>query len=89
MDGNRERVLRAHAELADLVERDTYTSAMKARMLNLVDDPGLTRTNESADARLRMIRGAFLRRSRSGEVAVVANGRADWIGWFELKTETE
>ena len=35
---------------------------------------------------LRKIRGQLLRRPQSGPVEVVAEGRASWVGWIELKT---
>ncbi len=37
---------------------------------------------------LRKIRGDFIKRSRNnGPVEIIANGRADWVGWVELKME--
>src|SRR6478752_4808610 len=34
-----------------------------------------------------MYRGKLLKRPKTGPVLVVADGRGDWIGWLEIKTE--
>lgn len=80
-------VLAAQAELNALFEEPVYTDPVQARMLELLQTLGLQRSDDSAYVRLRKIRGQLLRRPRSGPVQVVARGRADWIGWVELKTE--
>ena len=36
---------------------------------------------------MRQVRGHLVKRPRAGGVEVVANGRADWVGWVELTTE--
>ena len=80
-------VLRAQAELTPLFEEPVYTPAIKARILELLTILGLERADDSEFVRLRKIRGQLLRRPRSGPVEVVADGRGDWIGWIEFKTE--
>ena len=80
-------VLAAQAEVNALLEEPVYTDAAKARILELLATLGLQRSDDSEFVRLRKIRGQLLRRPRSGSVQVVAAGRADWIGWVELKTE--
>lgn len=80
-------VLAAQAEVNQLFELPTYDVKTKARMLTLLATLGLERSDESEFVRLRKIRGRLLRRPRTGPVEVVADGRADWIGWAELKTE--
>jgi endonuclease/exonuclease/phosphatase family metal-dependent hydrolase len=80
-------VLAAQAELNQLFELPAYGAPTKARMLTLLATLGLERSDESEFVRLRKIRGRPLRRPRTGPVEVVADGRADWIGWAELKTE--
>jgi len=81
-------ILAAAAELNKLMEEDTYTEARKARMLELIEELGLTRKDEGPFVWLRRIRGQFLRRPRdNSEVTIVASGRASWIGWLEHKTE--
>lgn len=83
-------VLDAHAEINTLFEQATYTDADKARMLALLDQLGMLNDNEGPFVRLRKIRGQLIRRprDRSKPRKIVAQGREDWIGWVELKTET-
>lgn len=80
-------VLDAVAELTDLLERPVYGPAEKTRILQLLDILSLTEADETRFVRLRRNRGALLRRPKTGPVEVVANGRADWIGWVELVDE--
>ncbi|MEL6451598.1 MAG: endonuclease/exonuclease/phosphatase family protein [Pseudomonadota bacterium] len=82
-------VLAAHSELNTLFEKPVYTAADKARMLTLLDDLGMLNSNEGRFVRLRKIRGQIIRRprDRSQPREIVADGRSDWIGWVELRTE--
>jgi len=80
--------VKAVAELNGLFEKDRYTAANKARMLALLKQLGLLRSDQSKFVHLRKIRGALLKRPTSGAaVEVVAEGREDWIGWVEHRTE--
>ena len=81
------KVLAAAADLTALLEEPVYDPAAKERILQLLTVLGLERGDDSEFVRLRKIRGQLVRRPRSGPVQVVADGRADWIGWIELKTE--
>src|SRR6185503_5024004 len=42
---------------------------------------------KNALVQLQKIRGQLFRRPQNGPVEVVAKGRGDWIGWFELRRE--
>lgn len=86
-------VLRAHARINELFEREVYTAAAKAEMLLLLKELKLLRddgdaTRRSTFAILRRIRGRLLRRPRNdpdgSQVTVVASGRASWTGWVDL-----
>lgn len=79
--------LDAHAELNKLFEKVVYSAADKQRMLKLLGDHGLLKTDEGPLLILRKVRGKLLNRPRTGTVTVQASGRDDWIGWIELKTE--
>ncbi len=79
-------VLDAFAELNRLFGLPVYDVAAKARMLALMGELGILRGDEGRFVRLRRIRGRLVRRPRSGPPEIVARGRADWIGWAELKT---
>jgi endonuclease/exonuclease/phosphatase family metal-dependent hydrolase len=88
-------VLSAQAEFNTLIGKDVYGVADKARMLELLKVLAILTTDESPLVFLRKMRGSFLRRPfikgtrkvDADAVVVVANGRTDWIGWVELKTE--
>lgn len=80
-------ILAAHARVNELIQNDPYSEADKAEMLTLLEQLGLLRSDTARYVRLRKIRGAFLRRAKTGEVSVVATGRTSWIGWVELITE--
>lgn len=84
-----EGVLEAHSELNSLFEKDVYSDADKARMLILLEELGMLNDNDGRFVRLRKIRGQIIRRprDRTKPREIVAKGRADWIGWIELKTE--
>ncbi len=82
-------VLDAHAEINTLFEKDSYSAADKARMIELLEALGLLNDNDGPFVRLRKIRGQLIRRPRDRSLPreIVADGRQDWIGWVELKTE--
>lgn len=81
-------VLDAHANLNKLFEKETYSSADKKRMLGLIEELGMLKRDEGPFTRIRKIRGRLITRPRnkSKPIAIVANGRSDWIGWCELRT---
>lgn len=79
--------LDAHAELNKLFENVAYSAADKARILKLLGEHGLLKTDDGPLLILRKLRGKLLNRPRTGAVTVAANGRDDWIGWVELKSE--
>jgi endonuclease/exonuclease/phosphatase family metal-dependent hydrolase len=80
-------VLAPHARFNELVQRETYDDATKAELLEQLAALGLLRSDRGTYATLRKVRGRFVIRRRNGETAVVASGRADWVGWAELTTE--
>jgi endonuclease/exonuclease/phosphatase family metal-dependent hydrolase len=79
--------LAAYAELNDLFQREAYDDGTKKRMIQLLDQLNILRDDNSEFVRLRKIRGRLLYRPRNKPVEVVADGRASWIGWIELKTQ--
>lgn len=81
-------VLAAHAELNALLQCVDYTVGGRSeRVLELLDELGVLKSDEGPYVRLRKIRGRLVKRSRAGSVTLAASGRADWIGWVELKKE--
>jgi endonuclease/exonuclease/phosphatase family metal-dependent hydrolase len=81
----RREVLAAHARISDLFERSSY-AGVEDEILAQLGVLGLLRSDDGPYAVLRKVRGQLVRRPRSGPVVLVAKGRADWVGWIELKT---
>jgi len=86
-DDTARRVLADIADLNALFEWGNYTERRRQRMLDLIVDLGLTRSDRGPFALLRQIRGRVIRRGAGGPT-IVASGRDDWVGWVEAKTET-
>lgn len=74
----------AHALLNILFSKAAYGPKEKLRMVELLEVLGLGNSDESGIAILRQNHGRLLKRA-DGVATVVVNGRADWIGWVELK----
>jgi endonuclease/exonuclease/phosphatase family metal-dependent hydrolase len=81
----RRRILAAHARVSDLLDLPSY-AGVEDDILAQLDILGVLDSDEGAFVRLRKVRGQLLRRPRRGPVVVVAEGRAAWVGWVELKT---
>lgn len=81
----RKKVLGAHARISELFEMTSYAGC-REEILSLLESLGLSAADEGPFARLRKLRGTLVRRPDSGPVELVASGRADWVGWVELKT---
>jgi endonuclease/exonuclease/phosphatase family metal-dependent hydrolase len=80
-------VLERFGRLSALLGEQDYPPAAKAEMARLMLELGLERSDESPFVRLRRNRGALLRRPKTGGLEIVADGRAEWVGSLELKTE--
>ena len=76
-----------HAELNTIVEKDSYNPRDKQRLLALDDVYHFSSLNAPSNSYvvLNRVRGQLYARARTGTVTVVAGGRADWTGWFELR----
>ena len=80
-------ILEKFAELNSLIEEPSYTDAIKARMLGLIGDLGLAKSDEAKFVILRQTRGALVKRRTVRGPEIAASGRADWVGWLEMRTE--
>jgi endonuclease/exonuclease/phosphatase family metal-dependent hydrolase len=80
----RRSVLAAQARVSELLESPDYAGT-EAQILEQLGRLGLLDSDDGPFARLRSLRGRLLRRPRTGPVALAAQGRADWVGWVELK----
>src|SRR5687767_5839642 len=85
-----EQVLQDYANISDLIQKEQYSMNDKQEMLNIMKrNSGLATKGESKHIILREIRGKFLKKQQANRPAeIIANGRNEWIGWFELKRET-
>lgn len=81
------RIVKQEAELNALLQKQEYKTADKKKILELLKALGLLKTDEGPFVILRRIRGQLIKRPRNnGPIEIVANGRADWVGWVEHKT---
>lgn len=81
------QIIKKEAELNALFEKPVYSAANKRRMLELMDELGILKTDEGPYVILRKIRGKnFIKRPRNGTPEIIADGRGDWVGWVEMKT---
>lgn len=80
--------LHAFQSLNTVLAKPKYKGNDKAKILALLDELGLTKADDGGPfAVLRQNHGRLLRRRAGATPEVVANGRADWIGWLELTKE--
>jgi endonuclease/exonuclease/phosphatase family metal-dependent hydrolase len=80
-------ILAEYSRLNKLLMEPEYTSAKKTAILESLDRLGLSKSDNSEYAILRQNHGQLVKRPRTGSPEIVAEGRDDWIGWVELKTE--
>jgi len=80
-------VLELYQSLNSLLQKPVYTSSDKVKILDRLKKTGLDDSDTGEFVVLRQNRGRLIKRPRSGPPQIVANGRGDWIGWIELRTE--
>lgn len=80
-------ILEKFSALNQLFEERVYTNEIKSSMLELMKELNLEKTNESKFVILRTNRGQLVKHSRFTGTSITANGRDDWAGWLELKSE--
>jgi hypothetical protein len=80
-------ILTEYSRLNNLLMEPEYTTK-KSAILESLDRLGLLESDNSHYAILRQNHGKLLKRPRDGSPEIVAEGRGDWIGWVELKTES-
>jgi endonuclease/exonuclease/phosphatase family metal-dependent hydrolase len=79
-------VLSAYGRVASLLEEPTYTSAIRKKIVAGLKDLGLAKSDEAKFVVLRQNRGRLVKRTAAGP-QIAAGGRADWVGWLELKMQ--
>jgi endonuclease/exonuclease/phosphatase family metal-dependent hydrolase len=79
------KILQDFQELNDLISRATYTTATKKKLLTIMDrNKGLLTQGKSKFIRMREVRGKLVYKPADKPREIRYNGRAEWIGWFEL-----
>jgi endonuclease/exonuclease/phosphatase family metal-dependent hydrolase len=74
--------------LTNLLLKTVYTPADKSNILELLARLDLLKDDDSKYVMLRRNRGDLIKRPQQGGTPeIIANGRDEWIGWLELKTE--
>jgi endonuclease/exonuclease/phosphatase family metal-dependent hydrolase len=87
------RTLELHAEINTILNRDQYSPTDKVRIVESLVELGLAKSDTGTGfAELLQLREKLIVRRRvpAGQpprLDVVAKGRADWVGWVELKKE--
>ena len=87
-DGAGTQAIEDHATANAIVEKSVYSAADKQKLIDLSNKYKWHVLNPPASlVQLQKIRGPLFKKPQNGPLQVVANGRGDWIGWFELKRE--
>jgi endonuclease/exonuclease/phosphatase family metal-dependent hydrolase len=78
-----------HALANAIVNKDVYTTADKDKLIELSGKYKwhLLNPPPTAFVQLQKIRGKLFRKPQNGPLEVVASGRGDWTGWFELRRD--
>jgi hypothetical protein len=78
----------AFHKLNSIFGHHKYSAEDKARILELMGKYGLTAARpKNRYLEFRKIRGQLFKK-QGNKTTVVANGRANWVGWIELKTQS-
>ncbi len=82
-------ILEDFVKLNDLIERAVYTASVKSQLLTLMGKhSGLLSQGKSKYVCLREKSQKLVRKPKNKPYEIAVNGRAEWIGWFELVTDT-
>jgi endonuclease/exonuclease/phosphatase family metal-dependent hydrolase len=81
------RVLNDYAAFNALIGKTVYEEQDKQQIVELLKSLDLATSDEGEFVVLRQNRNRLISRHRDGTIEVVANGRADWIGWVDLIPE--
>lgn len=74
------------SKLNAILAQNVYSDADKATIVVLLGALDLKASDDGPFVTLRRNRGNLVKRT-SGTITVTADGRGDWIGWLELKTQ--
>jgi endonuclease/exonuclease/phosphatase family metal-dependent hydrolase len=81
-------VLKMQAKMNRILSKKRYLPADKRKIVGLMKKLGIEKKDDGGEfVILRQNRGHLVKRPTGGGLQVVADGRDDWIGWVDLKTE--
>lgn len=85
-DEDGRQALEDHSVANAIVNQAAYSESDKAKLLELTTKYKWHVLNPPKNAlvQLQKVRGKLFRKPKNGPVEVVADGREDWVGWFEL-----
>ena len=88
-DAEGRQALEDHATANRIVAKETYSTTDKNKLLQLTAKYKWHVLNPPKNAlvQFQKVRGQLFRKPQNGPVEVVADGRDDWVGWFELRRE--
>jgi endonuclease/exonuclease/phosphatase family metal-dependent hydrolase len=81
--------LEDYTKLNTLIQKEKYTQSVKGDLIAIMKKyPGLLTKGTSKFITLRENHGKLLRKPKNGPVEIAVDGRNDWLGWFDLETES-
>lgn len=88
-DADGRQAIEDHAIANSIASNSFYSEVDKAKLIQLSEKYKwhLSNPPKNALVQLQKIRGKLFRKPQNGPLEVVANGRDDWTGWFELLRE--
>lgn len=76
------------AELNSIIRKATYSGVDKSRLVTLITKYKFHYKNPPIKPIIfQKIRGQLFKKPANGPLEIVATGRDDWTGWFELRKE--
>jgi endonuclease/exonuclease/phosphatase family metal-dependent hydrolase len=88
-DAEGRRAIEDHATANAIAGKAVYSADDKAMLIELSNKYKWHYLNPPKNAlvQLQKIRGRLFRKPQNGPLEVVANGRDEWVGWFELRRD--
>jgi endonuclease/exonuclease/phosphatase family metal-dependent hydrolase len=88
-EANNREVLEDFSTANAIISKEVYSDDDKTTLIQLSEKYGWHLLNQPFNALIifQKVRGQLFKKPVNKPIEVVANGRADWVGWFELKRE--
>lgn len=80
-------LLDTYARLTRTLQHAAYSARDRTDIVRWLVALGLEASDTGPFVTLRQNRGRLLKRPRTGGIVLVAQGRSDWVGWLELRTQ--